>query len=92
MTDIVSDGVQTWTNTTGNEGMATGGTGDVLAGLCAAFACMNDPLPSACAAAYATGRAGDVVHASLETFFTADDVVRALPAVLAACRRPDPSL
>jgi len=92
VTDIVSDGVQTWTNTTGNEGMATGGTGDVLAGLCAAFACMNGPLPSACAAAYAAGRAGDAVHASLETFFTADDVVRALPAVLAACRRPDPSL
>jgi NAD(P)H-hydrate epimerase len=85
--DIISNGGETWRNTTGNEGMATGGTGDVLAGTVAAFGCTNDLFDSALAGAFAVGRAGDVAYARDMTFFTAGDVVKELPGVLAFCLR-----
>jgi len=48
-------------NTTGNPGMATGGSGDVLTGICAAFLARNgDPYRSAACAAYVHGLAGDI--------------------------------
>jgi len=86
-TDIISNGTETWHNVTGNEGMTTGGTGDVLAGCIAAFAATNPLFESALGAAFAVGRAGDVVHANMETYFTASDVIDALPGVLAFCRK-----
>ncbi len=86
-TDIISNGTETWQNTTGNEGMATGGTGDVLAGTVAAFGCTNTLFESALAGAFAVGRAGDVAYARAATYFTAGDVVRELPGVLAYCAR-----
>ena len=49
-------------NLTGNPGMATGGTGDVLAGLAGGlFAQGMDAFDAACLAVWAHGRAGDVV-------------------------------
>ncbi len=86
-TDIISNGRETWRNTTGNEGMTTGGTGDVLAGTVAAFGCTNTLFESALAGAFAVGRAGDVAYAHAATYFTAGDVVRELPGVLAYCAR-----
>ncbi len=54
------DGTQ-YTNTTGNHGMAVGGSGDVLSGICAAFAAVNQNEPEAAAAAvYVHGAAGDI--------------------------------
>lgn len=51
-------------NTTGNPGMATGGSGDVLAGVCGALLAQGIPLPKAAwAAVYAHGLAGDLVAA-----------------------------
>jgi len=48
-------------NPTGNAGMATGGTGDVLTGVAAALACnAPDPALAAIAAVYVHGLAGDL--------------------------------
>lgn len=49
-------------NTTGNPGMATGGTGDVLTGMITGLIAQGyDPLKAAIFAVYLHGRAGDVV-------------------------------
>jgi NAD(P)H-hydrate epimerase len=50
-------------NPTGNPGMATGGTGDVLAGLCGALLAQKIPaVEAACAAVYIHGLAGDIAE------------------------------
>ncbi|MHC1598172.1 MAG: NAD(P)H-hydrate dehydratase [Candidatus Methanofastidiosia archaeon] len=85
MVDIISNGDESWQNITGNEGMATGGTGDALAGCIAAFATTNPLLESALAATFAVGLSGDALYAQKKTFFTARDVVEMLPDVLAFC-------
>jgi len=72
--DVISDGARTRLNHTGNAGMATGGTGDVLSGALAGFAARNDLFSAACAAAYVTGLAGDLVKESRGEYFTAGDV------------------
>ena len=49
-------------NPTGNPGMATGGMGDVLAGVIAALLARGtDPLDAACAGVYLHGLAGDIL-------------------------------
>ncbi len=58
--DIISDGVNTRYNRTGNPYMSIGGTGDVLSGLTATFlAQTKNPFIAACIAAYVNGLAGD---------------------------------
>ena len=62
---VVTDGKDTSVNPTGNPGMATGGTGDVLTGVVAAIlAAGRPPLAAARAAVYLHGLAGD--HAADE--------------------------
>lgn len=57
---VVSDGIRTLTNTTGNPGMATGGSGDVLAGLLTSLIGQGlSPFDAACAAVWFHGAAGD---------------------------------
>jgi NAD(P)H-hydrate epimerase len=51
---------EVWVNVTGNPGMATGGSGDVLTGLIAALIAQGMPsIQAAVAGAYLHGRAGD---------------------------------
>lgn len=58
---IVTDGQRLYTNDTGNPGLATGGTGDVLTGLIAGILAQGiAPLEAACMAVHAHGRAGDL--------------------------------
>ncbi|MCK5742031.1 MAG: NAD(P)H-hydrate dehydratase [Chlorobi bacterium] len=58
---FISDGEISYWNTNGNPGMATGGMGDVLAGIIAGLsACGAEPLQAAAAAAYIHGKAGDL--------------------------------
>ena len=73
---------QAWANPTGNPGMATGGTGDILTGMTAGvIAQMPDDVALATAAAvYMHGLAGDVAAEAMgEHSLTATDLLTALP-------------
>lgn len=60
---VVTDGDGTYVNDTGNPAMATGGTGDVLAGLLGALvAQLDDPLDAAVVAVRVHGLAGDLAR------------------------------
>ena len=69
-------------NTTGNEGMTKGGTGDVLAGLIAALACKNDLFLAACAGVYFNGLAGDQLYQRVGPFYNASDLCDQVPVVM----------
>jgi NAD(P)H-hydrate epimerase len=84
--DVVSDGERTRVNRTGNPGMTVGGTGDVLAGVTGALACVLPPEHAAAVAAFANGRAGDAVVEERGFGLLATDLIDALPRAL---RRDD---
>ncbi len=71
-------------NKTGNAGMTKGGTGDVLAGLCAGFlAQSNDMLQSAVNSAYFNGMIGDILLKKKKGFtYLASDMVREIKNTL----------
>ncbi|MBI4587025.1 MAG: NAD(P)H-hydrate dehydratase [Planctomycetes bacterium] len=71
-------------NQTGNAGMATAGSGDVLAGILVALLGQSfPPFEAARLAAHLHGRAGDLAAAELgETSLTAGDLVDFLPAAI----------
>ncbi len=77
-------------NPTGNPGMATGGTGDVLAGVIGALLARGlDPWVAATAGVYVHGLAGD--HAALEwgqESMLAGDLADALPSAIRAIGVP----
>ena len=60
---------QVYVNATGNAGMATGGTGDVLTGMIASFLAQKpgDPLSATIAAMYLHGLAGDIAASRIGT-------------------------
>jgi NAD(P)H-hydrate epimerase len=60
---------QVYVNSTGNAGMATGGTGDVLTGMIASFIAQkqDDPLAATIAAVYIHGFAGDIAASKVGT-------------------------
>jgi len=68
-------------NPTGNNGMATGGSGDVLSGIIGSFMAQGmSPLNAAIAGVYLHGMAGDIAAESLGTrSLIAGDVTSALP-------------
>ncbi|OGD17778.1 MAG: hypothetical protein A2W03_11970 [Candidatus Aminicenantes bacterium RBG_16_63_16] len=71
-------------NPTGNPGMATGGSGDVLSGILASLlAQFKDPLLAALAGVYVHGLSGDLAAESLsEKALLAGDIIRFLPKAL----------
>jgi ADP-dependent NAD(P)H-hydrate dehydratase / NAD(P)H-hydrate epimerase len=75
-------------NPTGNPGMASGGTGDVLTGIVGAFLARGMDAPDALVAAvYLHGSAGDLAAARLgEESLVASDVIDSLPDAFAALR------
>jgi len=86
---IVTDGERVEENETGNPGMATAGSGDVLAGVCAAYLAVArigsstefDVLRAARAAVHVHGLAGDLAAEALgERSVTASDLVAHLSA------------
>ena len=95
---LITDGSRQARNTTGNPGMASGGSGDVLTGILAALFCQPqagpgaphrfDPFDAARVSAWVHGRAGDLAAADLgELSLTARDLItwlpRAFPAIVA---------
>lgn len=75
-------------NPTGNPGMATGGTGDVLSGIIATLLGQSgDPFLAACAGTWLHGAAGDVVAARAgEVGLTALDLAESIPAAISEAR------
>ncbi len=78
---IVADGKSIYVNKTGNPGMATGGTGDVLAGVIGALIGQKlAPFDAACLGVHLHGKAGDVAAKKLgQASLMATDVLAALP-------------
>jgi len=77
----VTDGRRRTNNTTGNPGMATGGTGDVLTGLTGSLLSQKlAPWDAARLAVYLHGRAGDLAAERLgQESMLARDLVTYLP-------------
>ena len=62
----VTDGIREYRNTTGNPGMAVGGSGDVLAGVLVSLLGQGlEPLEAAACAAWLHGKAGDLCAGEL---------------------------
>ena len=70
-------------NPTGNPGMAKGGSGDVLAGICASLLASGlKPEEAAIASVYVHGKAGDICAKELSQIaMLPTDIINKLPAV-----------
>jgi len=80
--DIISNGETTRINRTGNPGMTVGGTGDILAGVVGALACVLSPIQAATVGAYANGRAGDITVEKRGNGLLATDLLETIPTAL----------
>jgi len=81
---VITDGRRHGINATGNPGLGTGGTGDVLTGLITALACQHlTPWDAARLGVHLHGLAGDLAAADLgQTALTATDLIDYLPRAL----------
>ena len=81
---VITDGNHTYLNPTGNPGMATGGSGDVLAGMITAFVGQGIPVLEATAvAAWLHGRAGDICAEELGQYaMLPSDMLEVLPRLM----------
>ncbi len=78
---VVSDGERNYVNDTGNPGMATGGSGDVLTGMIAALIGQGlPPYDAACVGVHVHGLAGDIAAKRFgQISLIATDIIDALP-------------
>ncbi len=82
-TDVIFSKDKIEYNETGNSGMTVGGTGDVLAGVCAGLAAQKNGLfESARFAAYINGQAGDLLFKEYGYGFTATDLADKISFIL----------
>lgn len=81
---VISDGNTTYLNSTGNPGMAVGGSGDVLAGMITALLGQKiPPLEAAACAAWLHGAAGDICAKKLGQYgMLPTDMLQVLPRLL----------
>jgi ADP-dependent NAD(P)H-hydrate dehydratase / NAD(P)H-hydrate epimerase len=86
---IASPDGTVWVNPTGNPGMATGGTGDILTGMVAGLIAQHpqQAIAATALAVYLHGLAGDLASVSVgESSLVATDLVRFLPEALSEMR------
>jgi ADP-dependent NAD(P)H-hydrate dehydratase / NAD(P)H-hydrate epimerase len=79
---VVQPDGEAWVNTTGNPGMATGGTGDILTGMVAGMIAQHskNPFAGVLAAVHLHGLAGDVMREAVgEHSLVATDLLKGLP-------------
>ncbi|NQU41662.1 NAD(P)H-hydrate dehydratase [bacterium] len=83
-TVVASADGRAWINPTGNDGMAKGGSGDVLTGLIGGLLAQGCPaLEAACAGVYIHGVAGDLAAVEIGTRgMVAGDIVARIPEAL----------
>lgn len=81
---VVTDGNKVYINTTGNPGMAMGGTGDMLTGMLASFIAQGaEPLKAAMCAVYIHGLCGDITAKEIsQRGMTVDDMLELLGALM----------
>lgn len=79
----ISDGERTAINTSGNSGLATGGSGDVLAGIIAGLLAQGcKAFDAAALGAYIHGLAGDIAARRLSEYSVmASDIIDSLPPI-----------
>lgn len=80
----ITDGVSHYRNTTGNPGMAVGGSGDILAGILVSLIGQGvPPLEAAACGAWIHGRAGDICAEELGQYgMLPTDMLSVLPRLL----------
>jgi len=83
---FVTDGERRGQNETGNPGLATGGTGDVLTGIVTALVCQGlEPFDAARLGVHLHGLAGDLAAQELgQVGMIASDLLRFLPQAIVA--------
>src|SRR5207247_412721 len=81
---VVTDGRRVYVNATGNPGMATAGSGDVLTGVIAALLAQRlEPFAAAQLGVYLHGLAGDLARDALgEVGMMASDLLPYLPQAI----------
>lgn len=86
---LVTDGSRCWHNTSGNPGMATAGSGDVLTGVIAALAAGGlEPFEAARLGTWVHGHAGDLAAAAQgQIGMIASDLIETLPAAFISLER-----
>lgn len=84
---IVSDGKECYVNVSGNNGMATGGSGDVLSGIIGGLLGQNmEPFDAAKLGVYLHGLSGDVMVKQKSAYgLMASDLMDGISAVLGEC-------
>jgi ADP-dependent NAD(P)H-hydrate dehydratase / NAD(P)H-hydrate epimerase len=86
---VVQPDGEAWVNTTGNPGMATGGTGDILTGMVAGMIAQHqkDIARAVLAAVHLHGLSGDVMRESVgEHSLVATDLLKGLPGAFRRTR------
>jgi NAD(P)H-hydrate epimerase len=87
---VVKPEGEAWVNMTGNPGMATGGTGDILTGMVAGMIAQHprNAFESVLAAVHLHGLAGDVMRESIgEHSLVATDLLPGLPEAFRRTRK-----
>lgn len=81
---VITDGTRCYINTTGNPGMATGGSGDVLAGIIVSLLGQGlQPLEAAACGAWLHGTAGDICASEIGQYgMLPSDMLNVLPRLL----------
>lgn len=84
---VVANSTKTYVNSTGNPGMATAGSGDVLTGIISAFLCQGlKPFDAAKYGVYLHGLCGDLAaKEKTEISLIASDIIEKIPEAIKKC-------